>query len=97
VGKKSRIILFAGVEKGKKFTIDTNVIHYNEAVIIGSEWIGVDPPNYKLYDLALELIAKGVVPVKELITHRVRFAVEEIKNFEMIRNKKTLKSVIVFD
>jgi L-iditol 2-dehydrogenase len=98
IGKRSRIVLFAGVEKGKKFTIDTNIIHYNEVMIIGSEWVGIDPPNYKLYELALELIASRVAPVKELITHRAKFTAEEIRKcFEMIRSLKTLKSIIIFD
>lgn len=98
IGKKSRIVIFAGVREGLKVSIDTNKIHYNEAIMIGSEWVGVDTPNKSLYKIALELIASGSAPVKELITHRVRLSVEEIKrSFEMIRSAKTLKSVVVFD
>jgi len=97
IGVGSRIILFAGVEKGLRVSIDSNKIHYNEAMIIGSEWVGKDIPNKRLYEIALELIASGSVPVKELITRRIKFSIEEIKkSFEMIRSAKTLKSIIVF-
>jgi len=98
IGKKARIVIFAGVEKGIKLSIDTNIIHYNEASIIGSEWVGVDGQNRKLYRLALELISSGVAPVKKLITHRFKFSVEEIKKaFEIIRSVKGLKSIVIFD
>ena len=98
IGEKSRIVLFAGVEKGLRVSIDTNKIHYNEAMMIGSEWVGKGLPNKRLYEIALELIASKKVPIKELITHRIKFSSEEIKrSFEMIRSGKTLKSIIVFD
>lgn len=98
IGKRSRIVIFAGVEKGLKVSVDTNKLHYNEALMIGSEWVGVDTPNKRLYETALELIASKRAPVGELITHRIKFSVEEIKrSFEMIRLGKTLKSVIIFE
>lgn len=97
IGKRSRIVIFAGVERGTRISIDTNKLHYNEAVMIGSEWVGVDTPNQRLYKLALDLIASGKAPVKELITHRIRFELDEMRRaFEMIKSAKALKVVVVF-
>ncbi|HDD40237.1 MAG TPA: hypothetical protein ENG21_03210 [Nitrososphaeria archaeon] len=98
IGKKSRIVLFAGVEKGVRVSIDTNALHYNEALMIGSEWVGVDTPNTRLYRVALEMIRSGAAPVKRLITHRIRLSADEIrKSFEMIRSARTLKTIITLD
>lgn len=72
VGKRGRVVLFASTRPGEQISIDPNWIHYNEIVLTGSHWVGVsghsDP---KLYEQALDLIARKKVDVEALISHRL--------------------------
>ena len=98
VRKRGRVVLFAGVPRGVTVQVDTNLIHYKESMVVGSEWIGVVNRDFRLYKLALDLIASGAAPVGRLITHRFRFSGDEIlKAFDVIKNRRGLKAVIVFD
>lgn len=89
-----RVVLFAGFERPARAEIDPNLIHYNEIMITGSEWIGT-PPHHRseLYQQAVDFIAQGIVPVERLITDR--FPLEQIeKAFAVAANLNSLKVVI---
>ena len=62
-----RISLFGGLPTDKPtITLDSNLVHYRELTIVGAN--GSSPAHNAR---ALELIATGAVPVKDLITHRL--------------------------
>ena len=64
---QGRISFFGGLPKDKPtITVDSNLVHYSELTIVGAN--GSSPAHNKR---ALELIASGAVPVKDLITHRL--------------------------
>ncbi|GAB3505454.1 zinc-dependent dehydrogenase [Amycolatopsis cihanbeyliensis] len=63
--RRGRISLFGGLPKDKPtITLDANLVHYRELSIVGAN--GSTPAHNKR---ALELIARGDVPVRDLITH----------------------------
>jgi L-iditol 2-dehydrogenase len=66
VAKKGVINFFGGLPHNSKDTlkIDSNIIHYKEAIITGSH--GSTPSQHKK---AIELISKKKINVKPLITH----------------------------
>jgi L-iditol 2-dehydrogenase len=64
---QGRISFFGGLPKDKPtITLDSNLVHYSELTIVGAN--GSSPAHNAR---ALELIASGAVPVKDLITHRL--------------------------
>jgi L-iditol 2-dehydrogenase len=66
-GLRGRISFFGGLPKDKPtITLDSNLVHYRELTIVGAN--GSSPAHNRQ---ALELIASGAVPVKDLITHRL--------------------------
>jgi L-iditol 2-dehydrogenase len=68
--RSGRISFFGGLPKDKPtITLDSNLVHYRELTIVGAN--GSSPAHNKK---ALELIASGQVPVKDLITHRLPLA-----------------------
>ena len=64
---RGRISLFGGLPKDKPtITFDSNVVHYRELTVVGAN--GSSPAQNRR---ALQYIASGEVPVKDLITHRM--------------------------
>ncbi|GAA1996793.1 zinc-dependent dehydrogenase [Catenulispora subtropica] len=64
---RGRVSFFGGLPKDKPtITVDSNLVHYSELTIVGAN--GSSPDQNAR---ALELIASGAVPVKNLITHRL--------------------------
>jgi len=67
LARQGRLSLFGGLPKDKPtITVDSNLVHYRELTIVGVN--GSSPAQNKR---ALELIASGAVPVKDLITQRL--------------------------
>lgn len=65
--RRGRISFFGGLPKTNPFiSCDSNLVHYRELMIMGAN--GSAPSHNKR---ALELIATGQVPVKDLITARL--------------------------
>jgi L-iditol 2-dehydrogenase len=64
---QGRVSFFGGLPKDNPtITVDSNVVHYSELTIVGAN--GSSPAHNRR---ALELIASGAVPVKDLITARL--------------------------
>jgi L-iditol 2-dehydrogenase len=64
---RGRVSFFGGLPKDNPtITVDSNVVHYSELTIVGAN--GSSPEHNRR---ALELIASGAVPVKDLITVRL--------------------------
>lgn len=86
--KGGRISMFAGFSKGDMPSVDVNLIHYNELVVVGAS-------SLQRRDLktALNLIASGAVDVKQLITKA--FPLEQIAEaFELAESGGAIKVVI---
>ncbi|MBF8289478.1 MAG: alcohol dehydrogenase [Chloroflexi bacterium] len=67
VARRGRISFFGGLPKDRPtITLDSNLVHYREITILGAN--GSSPDHNKR---ALEMIATGKVPVRDLITHRL--------------------------
>lgn len=91
---RGRVVLFGGFDQGVTVTIDPNTIHYKELTVTGSEWIGIPPyQNRRLYPLALDLIARRMVPVADFITHRVDLE-HILDGFELLLERKALKVIV---
>ncbi|HHY57350.1 MAG TPA: alcohol dehydrogenase catalytic domain-containing protein [Chloroflexi bacterium] len=72
VRKGGKIVLFGGLPKANPMTtLDSNRIHYGEIEVIGA--FSYHPTAHAM---ALDLFARGAIPIEKLITHR--FALEEI-------------------
>jgi L-iditol 2-dehydrogenase len=65
--RRGMVSFFGGLPKDRPtITCDANIVHYQEVGIVGAN--GSTPAHNRQ---ALELIASGVVPVADLITHRL--------------------------
>jgi L-iditol 2-dehydrogenase len=65
--RQGRISFFGGLpQDAPTITCDSNLVHYRELTIVGAN--GSSPAHNTR---ALDLIATGAVPVKDLITHRL--------------------------
>lgn len=65
--RQARISFFGGLpQDAPTITLDSNLVHYRELTIVGAN--GSSPAHNAR---ALDLIATGAVPVKDLITHRL--------------------------
>lgn len=65
--RQGRISFFGGLpQDAPTITLDSNLVHYRELTIVGAN--GSSPAHNAR---ALDLIATGAVPVKDLITHRL--------------------------
>ena len=72
LARGGRLSAFGGLPKDKPdITVDANLVHYRELTIVGAN--GSSPTHNKQ---ALEMIASGEVPVKDLIT--VRLPIDEV-------------------
>lgn len=83
---QGRISFFGGLPKDDPYIrCDSNLIHYRELFVIGAN--GSSPDHNRR---ALDLIARGEVPVADLITHRlpldrVHLAIEAVISGEAIK------------
>jgi L-iditol 2-dehydrogenase len=67
VARRGRLSLFGGLPKDRPtITLDSNRVHYRELTLVGAN--GSSPEHNAR---ALDHIATGVVPVADLITHRL--------------------------
>jgi L-iditol 2-dehydrogenase len=83
------INLFGGLPKdGSVVPLDTNLIHYKELFVCGSH--GCMPRHHQK---AVDLIADGVINVKQFISHR--FALDEAQAaFAAAEDRAGLRVVI---
>jgi L-iditol 2-dehydrogenase len=67
VAKRGNINFFGGLPRGRSMiTIDSNLLHYREFSITGTH--GSAPDDNRM---ALKLISRGIVPVKDLISETI--------------------------
>jgi L-iditol 2-dehydrogenase len=67
LARRGRLSLFGGLPKGQPtITLDSNLVHYRELTLVGAN--GSSPAHNAR---ALDHIATGLVPVADLITHRL--------------------------
>lgn len=86
---RGRVVLFGALPRGASHvTLDTNIIHYKEAAVVGAT--GCVPRQYRR---ALDLLARGTVKTDRLITHR--FPLDQIQEaFDRKLSGEGLKMVI---
>lgn len=89
VRKGGQVVLFGGLPKADPLTtLDSNLIHYGEIEVIGA--FSYHPTAHAQ---ALDLYARGVIPVERLITHR--YPLSEIDQaFEMADSGAGLKVLV---
>jgi L-iditol 2-dehydrogenase len=89
VRKGGKVILFGGLPKKSPMTnMNGNLIHYGEIEVAGS--FSYHPA---FHSLALDVIARGLIPVEKLVTHR--FPLDEINEaFQTAASGKALKVII---
>jgi L-iditol 2-dehydrogenase len=92
LGHNGRAVLFGGSTLDTTVTFNPNLIHYGDKALVGCAG---GPPRSKL---AMDLIASGRMPVKELVSHT--FKLEELPEaFENIASNKLdryLKGMVLF-
>ena len=67
LARQGRLSLFGGLPKDRPtITLDSNLVHYRELTVVGAN--GSSPDHNAQ---AIDRIATGVVPVHDLITHRL--------------------------
>lgn len=67
LARRGRLSLFGGLPKDRPtITLDSNLVHYRELTLVGAN--GSSPAHNAA---ALDHIATGLVPVDDLITHRL--------------------------
>ncbi len=89
VGHRGWINLFGGLGKdARPMSLLSNKIHYKECFMTGSH--GCVPRHH---EMAVDLIEKGIVRVKPLITHK--FPLTEINQaFETMESRKGMKIIV---
>jgi len=89
VRKGGRVVLFGGLPKANPMTtLDGNVVHYGDIEVVGAF-------SYRptMHELALDVLARGLVPADRLITHVV--PLEDVgKAFEIAAAGEGLKVVV---
>jgi L-iditol 2-dehydrogenase len=87
--RQGRISFFGGLPKDKPvIACDSNLVHYRELTIVGAN--GSSPAHNAA---ALNLIATGAVPVKDLITHRLPLD-QAIDGFGIVARGEAIKVTI---
>jgi len=82
------INLFAGAYPPVELRLDTNVIHYGEIVLTGTN---VATPEH--FRRAVEILASRQIDVQALITRR--FSLYEVKSaFEAVENRRVIKAIV---
>jgi L-iditol 2-dehydrogenase len=85
---RARINLFGGLAAGSTVTLDTNIIHYKELVVLGAH--GSLPRHHRQ---AIDLIAAGRPDIKPYISHH--FPLDKIKEaFEAAEGHKGMRVVV---
>ncbi len=90
-GPGGTVLLFTPAKPGEKLTIDPNEIYFKDINLITSYSCGPDDTKE-----ALNLIHKGIVTAKKLVTHR--FPIDETEKAYRLtaEAKESLKCLIVF-
>jgi L-iditol 2-dehydrogenase len=85
-------VLFGGLPAANRMTtLDANLIHYGEIVVVGAFSY---TPYYQ--ELALKLIAGGIIPAEKLITHT--YPLEQVgEAFQTAADGTALKVVVSMD
>jgi len=87
--RQGRISFFGGLpQDAPTITCDSNLVHYRELTIVGAN--GSSPAHNAR---ALELIASGAVPVKDLITHRLPLD-DILEAFDVVSRGEAIKVTI---
>lgn len=88
VAPAGKIGIFAGTYPPTSIDLDPNSIHYGEITLIG-----IMEHTLHHFEQALELISRGLVSVKQIITHK--FPLERInKAFETVKRREGLKVIV---
>ena len=89
VRHRGRVNFFGGLPKGsRKISIDSNLIHYKECMVLGSH--GSLPRHHRK---ALQVMDKGMVKASQYITHR--FPLDRIHEaFKVAESHQGLKVVV---
>jgi L-iditol 2-dehydrogenase len=87
--KGGRVVLFGGLPKADPMTtLDSNLIHYGEIEVVGA--FSYHP---SLHQLALDLLARKVIPADLLVTHT--FPLDRVSEaFETAASGQGLKVVV---
>ncbi|MDD4146101.1 MAG: alcohol dehydrogenase catalytic domain-containing protein [Clostridia bacterium] len=86
--KRGKVVFFGGVAPGKLTEIDTNIVHYNQLMLLGH--FGYDHlQNYKSF----ALIASGRLAAKKYVTHVLPLA-EIKKGIELTKSGEAIKVVL---
>ena len=90
VAHRGYVNLFGGLPKDMRpMSVLSNVIHYKECFVTGSH--GCVPRHH---ELAVQLLEKGLVRVKPLITHR--FGLDQINQaFETMESRQGMKITVL--
>ena len=90
-----RVVLFAGFGDAARAELDLNRVHYEEIVLVGSEWIGT-PPNQRRshYADALAALVSGRAPLERLVTGRCGLDGLE-QAFADVQALRGLKTILV--
>jgi len=90
VAKRGNINFFGGLPKGRStITIDSNLLHYREFSITGTH--GSSPEHNKM---ALDLISRGTVKVKDLISETIPLE-RVVEGIGMAETGRYMKIVVV--
>jgi len=89
VARRGRLSLFGGLPKDRPtITLDSNLVHYRELTLVGAN--GSSPEHNAR---ALDHIATGVVPVADLITHRLPLD-DVLHGLEIVADGEAIKVTI---
>jgi L-iditol 2-dehydrogenase len=89
LARRGRLSLFGGLPKDKPtITLDSNLVHYRELLLVGAN--GSSPEHNAR---ALDHIATGLVPVADLITHRLPLA-DVLEGIEIVARGEAIKVTI---
>jgi len=89
LARRGRLSLFGGLPKDKPtITLDSNLVHYRELLLVGAN--GSSPEHNAR---ALDHIATGLVPVADLITHRLPLD-DVLEGIEIVARGDAIKVTI---
>jgi L-iditol 2-dehydrogenase len=89
VARRGRLSLFGGLPKDRPtITLDSNLVHYRELTLVGAN--GSSPEHNAR---ALDHIATGLVPVADLITHRLPLD-DVLDGLEIVADGEAIKVTI---
>lgn len=89
VAKRGWVNFFGGLPKDNPYIkFDSNLLHYREVHVVGTH--GSAPRHNSL---ALNLIARGIINAKDLLTHKITID-EILKGIELTEKGKGLKVIV---